>query len=166
MYSSCFREIKWHTHLILQMYLIGDWHLANQFSYVYVSVVVSLIGLYHHSTSSWPGPCISVNAPLTPTPYFTGKHKTWEGSVISGSSFELGQEGQFGLIPGIVVVIIQMESGLMGYHLLWYCVGRIPYGLKVRFCFIHATQSHYHRRADLLHYIEHIRWNRIVSYGI
>ena len=36
-------------------------------------------------------------------------------------------------------------------------VGRIHNGLKVVFCCMHATPSHYRQRADLLSCIEHIR---------
>ena len=37
-------------------------------------------------------------------------------------------------------------------------VGRIQNGLKVVFCILHATPSHYHRHGDLLISIEHIGW--------
>ena len=35
--------------------------------------------------------------------------------------------------------------------------GRGHNGLKVLFCFLHATPSHYHHHSDLLTCIEHIR---------
>ena len=39
-----------------------------------------------------------------------------------------------------------------------YTVGRIHNGLRVVFCFVHVTPSHYHHHADLLTCIEHVRW--------
>ena len=43
-------------------------------------------------------------------------------------------------------------------------VGGMHYGLKVVFCFMHVNPSHYQHLADLLTYIEHIRWKILEAY--
>ena len=59
--------------------------------------------------------------------------------------------------------VIQMDSGLAGFGVLWLCAvydmcrRQVHYGLKGVFCFMHATPSHYHH-ADLLTCIEYTGW--------
>ena len=57
-YQISYNDIQ-HYHIA--RYPTDDWHLANIFSLVHLSVVVCLRGLYHYSgtCSSWPGICVA-----------------------------------------------------------------------------------------------------------
>ena len=140
-------------------YPTDDWHLANMFSYIYFSVVVCLevwiiIPLAHGQDL--------VSALTHPSHWHLPSQEnkpSLEGWEISGSPCCVRRVS----LDWFQVLLLLSFRGIMAWLEFIYshrvqsmtsAIGRIRNGLKVLFCFMHATPSYYYHQADLLTFIE------------
>ena len=142
-------------------YPTDDWHLAYMFSLVYFSVEVCLEGVFPHSVITRWDSRVRVYAPLTLASPLT-KKKIEQGGHISPLEPSGGGGGHLNwrmdlpaLLDGNLGCRIVLSSTYIA-QFMRCVIGRIHYGLKVVFCFIHFTAFHYHHYTRLLTGTEYI----------